>query len=1112
MGHFISFIVRLVYKLALALVAIVCLGFALMQTKWAKETVRTTLINELQTQGICVELDGLEGKLPFTWTIDHLSLKNNAGDCLHLSHTKLRLKVIPLFRKQIILNYVNIQEAIVSYTPQNTSKTTEWSQQALIEQIRSSIDALRPALHLAINHLTIEQLTLKNLSSHEIIRISIDARGKWRRDNREFLFNVKIAQPDNARVYGEFFVNGNQVNNKISAGLKIHLEEIDGFAQEWMSEITLSGPWNTWQALIWEDIAPGLPLKGKLKGRLNELMLPTFFSQLPNSWNSIAEITLNPEGPFSIKGEIASLTGPKINGFFQGDYEHHTWEGSLALNSADTSFPFQSSVTLQWTPTTPLRCSDISLTSQGTALHGELAIDLSSYLVSGTLFGRAEKVEALQPLITKLPLGGSLGFECTFSSDHQEQAAHLHLFSHQLHYSQVTAKGLSLLATIHNLTAQPYGTIELNLEAIHFPHLHIDTFHFNTFATGPDEKQWTFQISTSGEFQDPFQLLAQGNIQLQDGHCSLYLSETKGTLASQPFYLHQPCTFIYSPEQFSLSPCSWSIGEGSCEISANISLHKAIASLQMTHFPLNTFSLLYPNVVIDGTTTASGSLEATHDQMTGSFNAVLEKTGLFYQGKEEPLQTKGSIQVHLDHHILQIHTLLTSKEGQFLDVSGTLPVTHVVSPLSIAVDPNLPLHSELIAEGKIEEIFDFINIGSHHITGLLSSRLILSQTLHSPALQGMIDWQNGSYENYYTGTSLKEMNTHIEAEKDVLKLTSLTARDEQGSLSAEGKLRLSAKEHFPYEISAELNNLNALRFDLINAHLSGPLYLTGTTQSALVQGNIIVPKATIHIPDQLPYEIPNLPVTFINRPAHLTAPIVISSTAFPIHLDLELSAEDQIHVEGKGLLSEWQGSVHLTGTNLNITADGKLELMNGEYLFTGKIFKLTEGQIVFHNKPTASAYLTLSGRLNLQDAEIMAQLHGPLTSPQLTFQSNPHMTTSAILSRILFNKDISDISQTEAIQLATTLMDLSGGATPGVMEAIRKTLGIDRLTIVPSDQNEIALQIGKYLTKGVLVTLSQSATSTQVIVEVELKEGFVFQAETQEEQEGKFSLKWRRNY
>lgn len=192
-----------------------------------------------------------------------------------------------------------------------------------------------------------------------------------------------------------------------------------------------------------------------------------------------------------------------------------------------------------------------------------------------------------------------------------------------------------------------------------------------------------------------------------------------------------------------------------------------------------------------------------------------------------------------------------------------------------------------------------------------------------------------------------------------------------------------------------------------------------------------------------------------------------------------------------------------------------MSLVKGEYLFSGKVFKLTEGQIIFNDTAKFSSYLNLSGQLTLPDVVITAQLRGPLQSPQLTFQSNPQLPTSSILSRVLFDKDISDISQSEASKLASALMAISSSAGPDILDTIRKTIGVDRLNLVSSSSGsteEVALQIGKYLTKGVLITLSQSTTSSHVIVEIELPYGFVFQAETQEEQEGKFSLKWTKSY
>jgi translocation and assembly module TamB len=386
--------------------------------------------------------------------------------------------------------------------------------------------------------------------------------------------------------------------------------------------------------------------------------------------------------------------------------------------------------------------------------------------------------------------------------------------------------------------------------------------------------------------------------------------------------------------------------------------------------------------------------------------------------------------------------------------------------------------------------------------------------LASPSLQGQLEWQNGTYENYFTGIVLKNVEAKFEAHNDTIRLVQLHANDEKkGEISAKGKILMKPKENFPYAFDAELQNLHALGFDMIDCNLTGPFYLNGNTQNMLAQGNLVVDEAKIQINERLPYEIPTLPFTYVNRPSYLYSKTSRPKRGFIFRIDLELSAEKKVFVEGRGLNAELEGNVHLHGTNTNIVANGALKLIKGEYQFSGKVFKLTEGEIVFNDKPAPSAYVNLNGTLSMPDITITAMLRGPLMSPQLTFQSNPQKSTSSILALILFNKDIADISHPEAVQLASTLVSLSGGAGPDVLETIRKSIGVDRLNISSKPgTDELAVQIGKYLTRGIMITLSQSATSSQVIVEVELPKGFIFQAETQEEEEGKFSLKWRRSY
>ena len=424
------------------------------------------------------------------------------------------------------------------------------------------------------------------------------------------------------------------------------------------------------------------------------------------------------------------------------------------------------------------------------------------------------------------------------------------------------------------------------------------------------------------------------------------------------------------------------------------------------------------------------------------------------------------------------------------------------------IDPEKPLAGEITAEGHLEEIFDFINIGSHRTTGNLSLHLLLSHTLSSPDLHGTFSLQKGSYENYFTGMNLSDISLEGHGEHSNLFITALSAKDEgEGTLQAQGKIAIAPEFHF--SLDTKIHRLQILDIPWIVTHATGDATLSGTASSAGVKGNLTISRADLRIPDQLPVDLPLLPITYIHRPAHLKNSVLSLEPSYPFYYDLQLDAKETIHLTGRGLEAELAGNLHVNGRNLSVETKGTLHLVKGKFHFGGKEFLLTQGDISFSEN---ASHLNLTATLNLPDVTVYALLRGPLNAPVLTFQSTPALPTSSVLARILFNKEVSELSAPQIVQLADSIVSLSGGAAPSVLESIRKSIGVDRLTIVSGESDNIAVHIGKYLAEGVMITLSQSAESSQVIVEVELKGGFVLQAETQEDDQGKFSLKWNMNY
>ena len=782
------------------------------------------------------------------------------------------------------------------------------------------------------------------------------------------------------------------------------------------------------------------------------------------------------------------------------------------------------------------------------SLSGDLAVELQNPkpLFDGALSIHIDQINQLAPLFDDYHFNGSLCANCSLSKTGEQQNVELELLAKNLRYWDQFANATSLSLKLYNLYENPQGYCNLRAENIRSASLYLNQFDLQ--AASENSSKWMFDFHTQGLLQTPFHLSANGLWEKQGDLIELEMTHLDGEIVENRLHLQEPCTIQWDsssvmgrkvvstqacadgllrwhlnlsklllqfPAKSEITPFKLSIGEGFLMSSFHFDELKSHAHIELLHLPLNLVKAFRPQLALNGSLTGSGFFNGDQNGLQGALNAVLEEAKISQYGRLEPLAAKGSIQTHFNDKIVQVQANLEATDQQFLELTASIPLEYQPYPFALKIDTTKPSSGELIAEGHIEELFDFINIGAHHMKGNTSAHLFLSQKLSNPALQGDITVENGFYENYITGMVLTNVHLQIQALKDHLELSSLSGQDQSvGTAFAQGKLELNAQKKFPYSFLAQLENFNILSFDLIDANFTGPLSITGDIDAALAHGSLTIPKATISILDELPYELPKLPVQFINPPSYLKSSQVSKFSVFPFNIDVELTSKNNIYVKGKGLFSEWDGDVHLTGTNMTVMGNGKLHLLKGEYTFSGRLFKLTEGEILFTDKPKPTSHIKLSGILNLPDVEITAQLQGPLTAPLLTFQSNPHLPTSSILSRILFNKDIDDISQPEAIQLANTLISLSGGAAPNILENIRKTLKVDRLSLVSAGKGSdaLAIQIGKYLIKGVMITLSQSATSSQVIVEVELKKGFVFQAETQDVEEGKFSLKWRQSY
>ncbi|MBI2743381.1 MAG: translocation/assembly module TamB domain-containing protein [Chlamydiales bacterium] len=1103
--------------------------FASLQTESVREKIRKVATAYAKEKGVDLSIESIEGGLPFSWTIHKIVLKWSESESLKIEKAEIGFDFFALFRRAVSINSLLIREGVLSFSKASDVPAEEQMREAL-----TSLSSL--PWNIRIRTLKAPHFQVVNRASDKSASYDLSANVLIKNRGRFFSLLFKLSGTNSASL----FLQGQR--EEISGNLTIDLNETELLSPFFTlpQNEKLSLPWHAASSftLIPEKRmqvkVASLELESQIgKARGENLLLidrkiqegalsfeiPDLKLLSPFQGSMQSKVVIS-EG--KLEGRLESSNFRVVGGLIlpisaqvTATQSDEIWRGRVDLTAKHSSLLISAESLFNLTREGALNFEEILIRAPETQLGGSLSLHLAPIAMSGSLFGHSLNLSHFRPLFPKAALEGSAGLECRFISAIDDgtsrelgQQLQLHLQLRELHVGALQATDLSIDGKASHLFGNPAAVATIEAEQLRYRDAKISSL---SASTSFEEEAGSFEVSSAGEWEESFELNAAGKWKSAPEGVELTMEKLSGFMRKNAFFLKQPFTCAFGGETFKVSDFKLHGGQGFLEGDLLLNEQQSSIRLAAEHFPLELLAL--PKVTFKGPATFDGYLQGTREKIEGRASLVLEEAVLSQQGKRDPLRTKGTLLANVDSNQLQVHAHLRANGEQFLELTATLPLEYGLSPYFIRINREKPIASELTVEGEVEEIFDFMSAHTQRATGKLSARLFLSHTLASPRLFGSIEVENGSYENYFIGTDLREISAAASASGRSLDILFAKGKDAQGgTIDARGVVYLQPDKRFPYRFEADLTACRFINFDTISAQFTGPVVMEGDLNGALVKGTLNIAQANLNIPERLPMDLPVLPMTFINEPPHIQAfdlpPI------FPLKLDLNLSAPGKIYIRGKGLNSEWQGDVHLKGTNMIFTGSGTLTLVKGEYEFAGKVFELTQGEVAFTDKANLSSHLNLTGTLALNETTIFAHLRGPVLSPTLTFESLPHLPTSSLLSLILFNKDISEISPFQAIQIAQTIVSMSGGAGPNVLEAIRKSLGVDRLSIISGQEgsDSVSVQIGKYLTRGVLVTLVQGTSSSQVQVEVDLKNGFVLIAETQEEEEGKFTLKWNKNY
>jgi translocation and assembly module TamB len=401
-----------------------------------------------------------------------------------------------------------------------------------------------------------------------------------------------------------------------------------------------------------------------------------------------------------------------------------------------------------------------------------------------------------------------------------------------------------------------------------------------------------------------------------------------------------------------------------------------------------------------------------------------------------------------------------------------------------------PLSGGVRYNGPAATLFSLAALPGQQLSGPIAIAADFGGRVSSPQLNGILRADNLTYDNETYGTRLSQMKIAARFSNDQLVLTGLTARAGDGNVQAQGSIGLAADAGYPIDVTAKLDRAQLARSDALSATTSGTIHVTNGKGGALIQGDLIIPNARYEIIRQGQAEVPEL--TGVRRKSQIRTPRPTDrpAAAAPpsiIKLDLRVRAEDQIYVSGMGLESEWGMDLRIRGTASDPVITGGLDLVRGTYSFAGKRFDVTRGTIRFRGGAMTDPDINIQASTTTNGITANIVITGTGQRPQISFTSTPTLPQDEVLSRLLFGTDPSNLSATEAIQLAAALNSLRGsGGGLNPLGKLRSATGFDRLRILGADQatgRGTSLAAGKYLTDNIyieIITDAKGMTATQI--------------------------------
>jgi translocation and assembly module TamB len=378
-----------------------------------------------------------------------------------------------------------------------------------------------------------------------------------------------------------------------------------------------------------------------------------------------------------------------------------------------------------------------------------------------------------------------------------------------------------------------------------------------------------------------------------------------------------------------------------------------------------------------GTVFIEGDLESAQTlRLRGEVGSLTASVGTVDFRNVQPAR------FHSENRVLQLEQLHLTGKGTDLVASGAVRLAH---------DPAL----SLTVKGQLElaalEILD----PDLSASGQVPIDVNLNGTLRNPLWRGRLDFSDASLRYGSLPASLSRIKGALVFEGNHGTLENFTAESGGGAVKLGGLASFVPEGGLEMQLAAEISGVRIRYPEGVSTWMDGRLTLTGSSKAATLAGNLVIAKQTASSEF-------DVGASLMRREQQQPLVPVKSAAMRNLRLDVHIVSSENVSLEtttAKNLRGDVD--LRLRGTVEHPALLGRISILQGEIVIAGRHYMADRGDLTFSNPSRIESVLHLNVRARVEQYDISLVFAGPLDRLTVTYNSDPPLPTSEILSLLV---------------------------------------------------------------------------------------------------------------